>query len=1097
MFNATPIHNMALRCAAFCRIRRGGPGRATTAAFAAALVLLSGCAGADDESAGLGPPTTGSLSVSVDGLPSGVSGSLSVTSPQGFQRTITGSETLTALHPGSYTIAATSVLATDDRYVPAPLSQDVAVAAGSIAAIASVAYALSTGKLQVTLEGMPAGASAAVELSGPGDYHHLVAAAELLTGLAPGTYTLQAPSILVGANRYDAQPGVQQIEVTATTTPIPAAVSYALATGTLSIAVAGLPTGAGAVISVTGPQGFSASVSTSTVLSGLVPGGYTIQAAEIQNGGLMYLPSPAAQSLGVAASLVPEFRTVSYAVALGSLSVTIGGLPVGTAGNVSVSGPAGFSQSLTGTQALEGVPAGTYTISAGNVTVGGFLYAPVPASQSVSVAPGSARGAAVTYLAITGGLTVTIGGLPGGTNASVAVTGPGGYSQVLTSTRSLNALAPGVYTIAAAGVTSGGLPYVPVPPSQTRSVVGGATASAGVIYSVSTGSLEVSISGLPGGVGAGVTVTGPAGFTRSLTGTQTLSGLAPGTYTVTAAGVVSGGTTYAPTPASQAPVVTAGATASAAVAYSASGAGITLDLTVNGVYLTQAIQKYDGSVPLVAGRDAYLRVFGLANQVNSAQPPIRVRFYNGATLVQTYTIAAPSAGVPTAVTEGTLASSWNVLVPAAQVQPGLRVLAEVDPAGTIGETDEANNHFPISGTPGDVDVRALPAFQIRFVPVLQQVNGLSGNVSDANKEAFLTDLKARLPVGGYSADVRAPYTTTAAAVQSNNGNGAWGTILSEVLALRSTDASSSYYYGVLRTSYTSGVVGMGYVGGSARTAIGWDMLPSGSSVMAHEVGHNMGRQHAPCGGAGSPDPSYPYSGGQIGGWGLNLTSLLLKAPTTADVMGYCHPDWISDYNWSAMVAFRQGGPNNAPPAVGLSSGEGLLVWGRISDTGIVVEPGFRVALSPDAAPRGGPFRLDLLAADGSLVRTVSFDAAEVGDLPGVVERHFSFVLPLDQVIDAQVAGFRVRAGALTTTRMAAAAASGDPESDVVRANAAQVRVRWNAARYPMVIVRDAATGQVLSFARGGAATLWSGSRGFELEFSDGIQTRVRQAKSLK
>jgi hypothetical protein len=215
-------------------------------------------------------------------------------------------------------------------------------------------------------------------------------------------------------------------------------------------------------------------------------------------------------------------------------------------------------------------------------------------------------------------------------------------------------------------------------------------------------------------------------------------------------------------------------------------------------------------------------------------------------------------------------------------------------------------------------------------------------------------------------------------------------------------------------------------------------------------------------------------------------------------MGYCHPDWISDYNWSAMVSYRQGGPNNAPPAAGLSAGEGLLVWGRIGNSGIVLEPGFRVAPSPDAAPRGGPFRLDLLAADGSLVRTVSFDAAPVGDLPGAAEQHFSFVVPLDQAVDPLVAGFRVRVGALTATRMAAAGAPADPESDVARANAAQVRVRWNAVRYPMVMVRDATTGQVLSFARGGTATLWSGASRFQLEFSDGVQTMmVRQIRPLK
>lgn len=131
-----------------------------------ALVLLSGCAGAGDESAALGPPTTGSLSVSVDGLPSGVSGSLSVTSPQGFQKTLTDSETLTALHPGSYTIAATDVVSTDDRYTPAPASQDVTVNAGTTAALASVAHVLTTGKLHIDVGGLPADSTTAVEISG-------------------------------------------------------------------------------------------------------------------------------------------------------------------------------------------------------------------------------------------------------------------------------------------------------------------------------------------------------------------------------------------------------------------------------------------------------------------------------------------------------------------------------------------------------------------------------------------------------------------------------------------------------------------------------------------------------------------------------------------------------------------------------------------------------------------------------------------------------------------------------------------------------------------------------------------------------------------
>jgi sugar lactone lactonase YvrE len=87
-----------------------------------------------------------------------------------------------------------------------------------------------------------------------------------------------------------------------------------------------------------------------------------------------------------------------------------------------------------------------------------------------------------------------------------------------------------------------------------------------------TGSLTVTITA-PAGATPSVTVSGPGGYRQSLSATQTLSGLAVGSYTVTAAsvpvpnpivatvydGAVTGGTA----------VVSAGATATASVSYAA------------------------------------------------------------------------------------------------------------------------------------------------------------------------------------------------------------------------------------------------------------------------------------------------------------------------------------------------------------------------------------------------------------------------------------------------------------------------------------------------------------------------------------------------
>jgi hypothetical protein len=65
-------------------------------------------------------------------------------------------------------------------------------------------------------------------------------------------------------------------------------------------------------------------------------------------------------------------------------------------------------------------------------------------------------------------------------------------------------------------------------------------------------------------------------------------------------------------------------------------------------------------------------------------------------------------------------------------------------------------------------------------------------------------------------------------------------------------------------------------------------------------------------------------------------------------------------------------------------------------------------------------------------------------------------------------------------------------------NSGQGEVRWNAERYPMVLVRDLVTGAVVSLARGGSVRIPApGVSDFGLTFSDGVHSVTRQGRILQ
>ena len=802
----------------------------------------------------------------------------------------------------------------------------------------------------------------------------------------------------------------------------------------------------------------------------------------------------------------------------GSLAITVVGLPGEASNAVTVTGPAGFSRALSVNDTLVNLTPGPYTVVANRVSLASGVYESAMPTQEVEVRA-SSQPSQVTaaYGITTGSITLNVSGLPPGAPAAVNVSGPGGYYQTVTQSVTLASLTPGSYSIINGSVGSGGHTYSPVPLSQTVNILATATPrTVNATYTIATGALEVTVTGLPAQQNASVTVSGPGGYNAVLTATTTLLGLVPGTYAVLASNVAAG-VPYGPTQASQSVDVAASLTpARATVSYVEVNLPppAEFNLTMEGMYITQAVQTLPSSVPLIADKPGLLRVFVKASAPNVLAPTVRLRIYLGSDLQETVTLLPNVPGVTTTITEGTLSSTWNYMMPSSRITPGLRLLAEVDPGNTIAESNEGDNVFPRDGTPYAPAVEITAPLNVTIVPVTQTTTGVTGNATSANLAEFLTFAQKVFPVKDYRVTLHEPVTTAWGPVQSNDADNYWFRILGEVNAVRVAEGSNDYYVGIVATPYTSGIAGMAFVPG--RAALVWDRLPSAAPIMAHELGHSLGRMHAPCGGAANPDPAFPYALGTIGVIGYDVLTGALKSTGTADLMGYCGFGWISDYTYTGILSYRQSTANAAiaqrlsPALAGFGEQptesfvqspairKSLVVWGSATSNRLLLEPAFSANTRPVLPSRSGPYRIEGLTAQGRVLFSYSFEGERSADASDPTMRHFTFAIPLDDSLLQSVArisltsttGLRVDRGTSASRSAAFGATVETPGT---------VRFQLDDPDVPLAIVRDRSTQRILAFVRPGLQPIRVRTRAeeFEVQFSNGVQSTSRVVRPVR
>jgi len=403
-------------------------------------------------------------------------------------------------------------------------------------------------------------------------------------------------------------------------------------------------------------------------------------------------------------------------------------------------------------------------------------------------------------------------------------------------------------------------------------------------------------------------------------------------------------------------------------------------------YLTQASQSLDHPVPLVAGEDALLRVFLKADgETDIPIPPVRASFYQGGGVVYIADAPGEASDVPASFEEETLTATANVRVPGSVVIPGVELVVEIDPDRTLDSALGIAGRIPETGriTP---DVRELPVLDLTLIPFLwtdgpdhSVLSAIEGLTPESDLMRPTRDL---LPVSDFQLSVHAPIWTSVDPVSDNVGD-----LGPELEAIYALEGETGYYMGIFRLAGPRG--GLLGIAAGIPSYLSFSILDP--YVIAHELGHNLNLYHAPCGGAGGPDPYYPYEDGSIGVSGYDMMNESLVSPQTWDLMSYCEPMWISDYSFSRAMSHRIMLGATVPPAFAAVT-RGLLLWGGLDEAGeLTLEPAFVVDAPLKLPESDGPYTIRGEREDGSNLFSLSFAISEYADTEG---GSFAFIVPV-------------------------------------------------------------------------------------------------------